>query len=547
MLLPDNTLKQILLDENYVTPQEMALAQEYATDHKGKLTDYLISNNLLNHDLLGQAVAEHYKMPYYDLNTKAPPENTIKKLPKEIATNQRVIFLRETQKTVSVATDWPDNPNLVGAINSIFADKEVNTCYSLPDDIDSALMVYQEQLDTQIQNILSSSSQPAPDIIETITTSAHERLASDIHFEPTETEIVVRFRIDGVLHQVATLKKDLYNSIVNGIKLAANLRLDEHRVPQDGAMHITTKVGTLDLRVSIVPILDGEKVVIRVLSKYIREFSLSDIGLTAEHEKLINKAIQKPFGMIIVAGPTGAGKSTTLYSVLRTLNNTRVNITTIEDPVEYKIRGINQIQVNSQANLTFADGLRSIVRQDPDVILVGEIRDTETAEISVNAALTGHLLLSSFHANNAVTTIPRLIDMGIEPFLLASTLELIIAQRLVRKICESCRLSYLMDPSELNEQTPIPNELLKNKQITLFKGKGCTRCQGLGYQGRTGIFELIPISQGLRDLIMKNPSTDELTHQINLEGLTSLYLDGIAKALSGITTIEEVIRVANPT
>ena len=547
MLLPDSILKQILLSENYVTAQEMAYAEEYATEHHAGLTDYLLNNNLLSRDLLGQAIAEYYKMPYCDLNTKTPAPETIKKLPKEIATSQRVIFIRETQKTVNIATDWPDNPNLVTTVNSIFVNKAVSASYALPEDIDNALMVYEEKLDTQIQNILSTSNQPAPDAIEAIIASAHERHASDIHFEPTETNVVVRFRIDGILHEVAAINNDLYNSIVNGVKLLANLRLDEHRVPQDGAMHINTKLGPIDLRVSIIPILDGEKIVIRVLSKYVREFSLTDIGLTTAHEIIINAAINKPFGMILVAGPTGAGKSTTLYSLLRTLNNSRVNITTIEDPVEYKIRGINQIQVNTQANLSFADGLRSIVRQDPDVILVGEIRDTETAEISVNAALTGHLLLSSFHANNAVTTIPRMIDMGIEPFLLASTLELIIAQRLVRKICESCRTSYVTSAGELSKQIQLPPDISRNKEITLYSGKGCNMCQGIGYLGRTGIFELVPISQTLRDLIMQNPSTDELTRQITLEGLPNLYIDGITKALAGVTTIEEVTRVANPT
>ena len=300
------------------------------------------------------------------------------------------------------------------------------------------------------------------------------------------------------------------------------------------------------MRVSVIPVLDGEKITIRLLAEYVKGFTFSDLGVSGKDQEVFMSAAKKPFGMILVTGPTGSGKTTTLYALLKMLNNPAVNITTIEDPVEYKIPGVNSIQVNPQTNLTFAKGLRSIVRQDPDIILVGEIRDLETAEIAVNAALTGHLLFSTFHANDAATAIPRLLDMGVEPFLMASTLELVIAQRLVRKICDQCRVSFTPKAEELDKTFPDTKKFFPKSLPTLYKGKGCKNCGNTGYKGRTAIFEFIEVRGEMRELILKRPSTQEIQELARKNGSLSLFDDGLEKVKNGITTIEELLRVAMP-
>jgi len=300
------------------------------------------------------------------------------------------------------------------------------------------------------------------------------------------------------------------------------------------------------MRVSVVPTVEGEKIVIRLLAQYIRGLNLFDLGLSKQNQELMESAARKPFGMILVTGPTGSGKTTTLYSLLKIINKPEVNITTIEDPVEYKVAEANQIQVNKRTNLSFAQGLRAIVRQDPDIILVGEIRDNETAEIAINAALTGHLLLSTFHANNAATAIPRLLDMGVEPFLLASTLEVIVAQRLVRRLCESCRYSYQEKISNIEKLIPNAKEYFKEQTITLYKGKGCSACGGLGYKGRVGVFEIIKITPEIENLILKNPSNSKIWELAEKQGVRSLFHDGIKKVKNGVTSLEELLRVVSP-
>jgi type II secretory ATPase GspE/PulE/Tfp pilus assembly ATPase PilB-like protein len=302
------------------------------------------------------------------------------------------------------------------------------------------------------------------------------------------------------------------------------------------------------MRTSIIPIVEGEKVVLRVLGSYVQGLTFNDLGLTEKNQNLLREAADKPFGMILVVGPTGSGKTTTLYSLLKMLNTPDTNITTIEDPVEYKVQGLNQIQVNMITGLTFARGLRAIVRQDPDIILVGEIRDLETAEISVNAALTGHMLLSTFHANDAATAVPRLLDMGIEPFLLSSTMNLIIAQRLVRKICDHCKYSVIKTPADFD--TPQLKGVAKyfngGKNITLYEGKKCEACGFTGYKGRTSIYELIKITPNLQELLVKRPSAQEIWILARKEGARSVFEDGVDKVKSGLTTVEELIRIAPP-
>jgi len=445
-----------------------------------------------------------------------------------------------------VTTDNPQVQGIEEALKSIFPNKKITIGFSLSEDIDSVLLFYKKTLDTRFNKIIEEKRKVAPEIIDEIISDATAFRASDIHFDPQEKEVIIRFRIDGVLQTAGAISKDYYESVLNRIKVQSRMRTDEHFSAQDGSIRYEKNDQVIDMRVSVIPVLDGEKVVIRLLAEYMRGFSLDDLGLSPKKQEIILEAAQKPFGMILVTGPTGSGKTTTLYALIKYINNQNINITTIEDPVEYKIPGVNHIQVNPLTNLTFAKGLRSIVRQDPDVILVGEIRDLETADISVNAALTGHLLFSTFHANDSASAIPRLLEMGVEPFLLSSTLELVVAQRLVRKICDKCRYSYKTSVKELSKRFPKAAKLLGTGDITLYKGKGCTSCANIGYKGRTAIFEMIKIDNEMKDLILKNPSSQQIWDLAKKKGAQTLFMDGIEKVKNGITTLEELLRVANP-
>ena len=371
--------------------------------------------------------------------------------------------------------------------------------------------------------------------------------ASDIHFEPQEDIVIVRFRVDGVLHEAGRIPREHFEGVVNRVKIEANMRIDEHFAAQDGAIRHKNEAGTMDIRVNIVPVVDGEKIVMRLLAAYVRTLSLADLGFTEDAQQILERAAQKPFGMILTTGPTGSGKSTTLSALMKMRNQPDINISTIEDPVEYKIRGVNHIQVNPKADLTFASGLRALVRQDPDVILVGEIRDGETADISINAALTGHLLFSTLHANDAATAVPRLLDMDVEPFLMASTLEVVIGQRLVRRICPDCRYSYSVSAKEAKSMFAGAAKFFKgNKKVTLYKGKGCESCGDTGYKGRVGIYELLEITPEIEQLIINRATSAEINERARKKGMKLMFEDGFTKALSGLTTLEELLRVAAP-
>jgi type IV pilus assembly protein PilB len=376
-----------------------------------------------------------------------------------------------------------------------------------------------------------------PSILDAIFLAATDLRASDIHIESQTDLVVVRYRIDGVLHMIGNFPKPFYENVLNRIKVQSHLRTDEHFSAQDGSLRYKIGEQQINVRVSILPTLDGEKTVMRLLTEYVGGYSMEFLGLSKQHQTTLVTAASKPFGMILVVGPTGSGKTTTLYSLLKELNRPDVNITTIEDPVEYKIVGVNHIQVNPQTNLTFAEGLRSIVRQDPDVIFLGEIRDKESAEIAVNAALTGHLLLSTFHANNAATAIPRLLDMGIERFLLSSTLQLVISQTLVRRNCKDCTIDY---------QEIDPRVLKYAGTDKLKRGKGCKTCAGTGYKGRVALYEFIKNSPTMQELILKSPSTREVFSVARKEGFITMFEDGMDKVRAGQTTFEEVNRVCAP-
>lgn len=588
MPLKDIELGKILVEESYVSEEDLKRAEEQSKERNVPLKSVLIELGLLSQELLESALAEHFKLPFADLVSNPPGADIVTFLPEEIARTYSVAVMGKDEKGVAIATSDPTNPLLEEAVrlnlgqqHAVFPEKEdpekkkllghktgasyqttgkkgeearkpyagpLVFHYAPKAAIEALFVHYRKPLATRFQAIINEQKRVAPEIITEIFNDAIELRASDIHFEPQEAIVLVRFRVDGVMHIAGRLPREYFEGVVNRIKIAANMKIDEHYAAQDGAIRYEAPGGrTIDMRVSIVPIVDGEKIVLRILSEYIRTLTLNDLGFSEEYKAILEKIAHKPFGMILTTGPTGAGKSTTLYALLKLRNFPDVNISTIEDPVEYKIPGINHIQVNADTNLTFANGLRALVRQDPNVILVGEIRDGETANIAVNAALTGHLLFSTLHANDAATAVPRLLDMGVEPFLLASTLEVIIGQRLVRRICPQCRYSYSIPLAEAQKLFPGAEDYFPNKEaVRLYKGKGCEACGGTGYVGRMGIYELLIITPEIEDLIIKRATSTDLINAGKKEGLKLLFDDGFEKVKSGVTTIEELMRVAAP-
>ena len=386
---------------------------------------------------------------------------------------------------------------------------------------------------------------PIEKIVNLLIEFAYQDKTSDVHIEPQEKECLIRFRIDGVLHDVLHLPKPFHDRIIARIKILSRLRTDEHLSPQDGKLRIKLEEENLDIRVSIIPIVDGEKVVMRLLASRYQQFSLADLGMRESDLKKVTGSYNKSYGMILSTGPTGSGKSTSIYAILKVLNTREKNITTIEDPVEYRIQGVNQIQTNPKTNLTFASGLRSILRQDPNIVLVGEIRDDETAGIAVNAALTGHLVLSTLHTNDAATALPRLIDMGVEPFLVASTVNIIIGQRLIRKICEICKASVELSREQLVKNLSediVQKHFGATASVRAYQGRGCRICHNTGYSGRVGIYEVLVISKEVKRLIAEKKDSDVILKQALSEGMDTMMDDGLKKVASGETSIEEVLR-----
>ncbi|MDH4358871.1 MAG: GspE/PulE family protein [Candidatus Berkelbacteria bacterium] len=546
MQIDDAKLAEILTKLGYVKPEDLKKAQEEAKKKEASIVDYLLAEHILTKDLMGQAIAEYFGVKYADLSSRETSHEEERKIPEELAEKYRISVFLETDKHVIIATDDPTKKEIITALEPVYQGKQIEIAFAFPEDMELGIIQSKKPLETRFSKIIASQVRVAPEMVKEIIEDALANRASDVHIEPQEKEVVVRFRIDGVLHEVGTIPKVTYENILNRIKVQAHLRVDEHFSAQDGSMRYHREDGSIDLRVSIVPTIEGENIVMRLLAVYVPNLTLGDLGISPNDQELVMRAARQPFGMILAVGPTGSGKTTTLYALLKTFNNTEVNLTTIEDPVEYKMAKANQIQVNPQTNLTFAKGLRSIVRQDPDIILVGEIRDNETAEIAVNAALTGHLLFSTFHANDAATGIPRLLDMAIEPFLLSSTLHLIIAQRLVRKICEKCRVSGEVSITDIEKILPSARTYFPEEKITLYKGKGCKACGNKGFEGRTAIFEFIATSPQMQELILKNPSSQEVWELAKSQGSRALFEDGIDKVKKGETSLEELLRVASP-
>lgn len=578
MHITNQELGKILLAQSYLNETELQDVLQEAESRRIELKTILFERRLLTSELLENALSEYYKLPFYDVIAKPPAREVISVLPEEFSRTWNAVAVAYTpEKNITVAVSDPAQEGLTEAIKAnvghakyvltgaqaakqkkSFWGKEktaqvpkftgeVTLVYSPKGSINTAFGLYRKALATRFESIIKNQKKVAPEMLEEIFADAMGLKASDIHFEPQETDVIVRFRVDGVMHEAGRLPKAFYEGIVNRIKIEANLRIDEHYAAQDGAIRYKSKSGTMDVRVSIIPIVDGEKVVMRLLSEYVRNLTLSDLGFSDHYRAILEHAANKPFGMIITTGPTGSGKSTTLYGLIKMRNRPDVNISTIEDPVEYKIPGINHIQVNHATGLDFAKGLRSLVRQDPDIVLVGEIRDAETATISVNAALTGHLLFSTLHANDSATAIPRLIEMGVEPFLLASTLEVIVAQRLARKICPSCRFSFTIEAKEARALFKGAEHYFEDDEpVHLYRGKGCEGCGNTGYRGRIGIYELLEINKDLEELIVQKQNSTTILLAARKNGFMFLFEDGLDKAKAGLTTIEELLRIAAP-
>lgn len=530
---------KLLEKEQYISSEDAARAEANFKDHGTPQLDFLYASNIVSKDIVGQAIAEKYQVNYFDLEDRRPAKEIILKVQQRIAEKYRIVLIEIGKKSLHFAAEMP-TPELRKRLAVIFPKYKCELSFAFKEDIDQALMAYRTSLATRFNEIIKSSVKIGPQIVEEIVNEAVSLKSSDIHFEPQKNTVVIRLRVDGVLREAGETEKQLYEVVVNRIKVLCQLRIDEHFGIQDGSMQVAVNDLPIDLRVAIVPTVNGEKIAIRILTEYISVASLTDLGMSDGDKSVIEEAIRKPHGMIVVTGPTGSGKTTTLYTILQALNTPEKNITTIEDPVEYRLDRVNQIQVNPNTNLTFAKGLRSIVRQDPDIILVGEIRDRETADISINAALTGHLLLSTLHANDAATAIPRLLDMGVEAFLASSTLELLIAQRLVRRICPTCRYSFVYRQAGAKAVTGF--EELNGQNV--YAGKGCASCSGSGYKGRVALFELIQISPNLKELMLNNPSTAQIWTLAKKNGARSLFQDGVEKVKKGQTTTDEVARVA---
>ena len=553
----DKDLYKLILENQIVDEKLLKDTQNLATRKKLPLYDALLEKDLVTDENLGKLIADFLQVPFITLDKQVIPLDILRIIPEEIADRQKTIIFGKSQAGLKLATFYTGNTDFINMLSKK-AGQKIDIYFATPRDIKKSLNLYKKELQTTFDELLknqvneagkaSVKEAPVANIVDTLIEYAYRSNASDIHIEPEEESSLVRFRIDGVLHDELKIPKELHDQIITRIKVLSKLRTDEHLSAQDGKLQMKLKEEELDVRVSIVPIVEGEKSVLRLLTSHYRQFGLTDLGMGSNALERVKKGFEKPFGMVLSTGPTGSGKTTSIYAILKILNTREKNIATIEDPVEYEIEGINQIQVNPKTNLTFAEGLRSILRQDPDIIYVGEIRDEETADIAINSAMTGHLVLSTLHTNDAATAFPRLIDMKVEPFLVASTVNIIIAQRLVRKICEKCKFSFTKTLDELTKQFPkdsVEKFLGTGAEIRLYQGKGCSVCHSTGYSGRIGIFEVLAVSESIKELITQKADSDVIDKKAREEGMVTMHEDGLNKVQLGVTTIEEILRATN--
>lgn len=572
-MINQKDLEEILLKNKILDAKQLKKYSEQTRKSTETLEDAIVEEKIISPALLYELAAKFYKLPFIHLKDKTIRKDVLFLIPEITARSHQTIAFDKTSDELNIATLDISNIELFDFLAKK-TQLELKLHITTPEDIADTLKIYHKGLSAEMKELgeeeekgkegrpeeLKNLAQDLPivRVVDTLLEYAILEKASDIHIEPAEKEVNVRYRVDGILRKVMTLPKSTHAGVVARVKILSNLKLDEHRLPQDGRFKIKTKEYKVSFRVSIIPTFDGEKVVMRLLPDETQQLTLEQLGFNPESLKIVRSNIDKPHGMILVTGPTGSGKTTTLYTILSELNKPEVNISTIEDPIEYKMKGINQSQIQPKIGFTFATGLRAFLRQDPNIIMVGEIRDTETADISINAAMTGHLVLSTLHTNDAVTAIPRFIDMKIPTFLLASTINLIIAQRLVRKICKNCIESYNLDKAvlaQLEQQFDLKKlekyltdhgYISKNQNIgsiLFYRGKGCNQCDNSGYKGRIGIYETLEVTEEMADLILKRASRDELQKLAILQGMMTLNQDGFIKAKNGLTTIEEVLRV----
>lgn len=590
MRISDFTMEKLLVRSGVATPERINALKEEGISSRRPLQEIAMKNNVITDVTLAKAFSEYAQIPYIELNASSIPTDILNKIPEHIARQYNAILFKiDEDGTHHLAMDDPDD---VQAVN--FIEKQIGTntkIYIAPhENILTTLEAYRGDVEHELNEAIDiqrtdntenenvseqdvAENSPIAQTINLLLEYAIRSHASDIHIEPREGFVQIRYRIDGVLKEVNRLPRNVLNALVSRIKILSNLKIDEHRVPQDGRFKIKVGGRQYALRVSTLPVADGEKTVLRILDESNQAVSLQSLGFWGKSLQNMNTAMPEPNGMILITGPTGSGKSTTLFSMLTILNTPNVNISTVEDPVEYKIPGVNQTQTNAKAGMTFANGLRALLRQDPNIIMIGEIRDTETADLGVQAALTGHLVLSTLHTNNAATCLPRLLDMGIEPFLIASIMRAVVGQRLVRKLRRETRQSY--QPTEAEKQlvvkmfnlkpgqgfsyihelekkaasegiggdTPLSTD--ENGINTLWRADVNDNTEGAlnGYMGRIGVYEVLNNSPSMQKLIVANATSEQIQEQAVSEGMITMQTDGLIKALRGETTIEEVIRV----
>lgn len=569
-------LQDILVTNNLLTQEKVKEVEKAAASAGKQFEDALLEMNLVDPASLLQAKAQLYNMPAVDLVDKELPREIVQLLPYELADNYQLVAFDRAGDEVSVALVNPGNFKAIEAIEFrareqgwkpkyfVTSQASLQSAYkyygSLSSEVKEALSLAEskyadipelgEEEESKLEEVVKTA--PVAKMVAVIFRHAVEGSASDIHIEPVQDETRVRYRIDGVLHTSIVLPRYIHSAVVSRIKVLANLKIDETRIPQDGRIRLTIGGRAVDFRVSTMPLLGSEKVVLRILDSASSLKSFTDLGFVGHTAEVIDVSLKKNQGMVLVCGPTGSGKSTTLYTALNKLNDEGSNIITLEDPVEYSLQGVNQSQVNPEVGLTFASGLRSILRQDPDIIMVGEIRDIETADLAIHASLTGHVVLSTLHTNDAFGAIPRLVDMHVEPFLLASTINVVVAQRLVRRICTYCTEEAKV-PAELVERLkkslaelpPTIQEKLPKDGWQFKKGKGCARCNFTGYKGRVVIAEAFSNSFELQQIIVSGLNPSALREEFKRQGMITMEQDGLVKVLQGVTTVEEVLSATN--
>lgn len=543
-------LGDLLVESGVISDEQL----DYALKNKSrdeKLGDFLIKENVLTEQQLIEVLEFQLGIPHITLTKYAIDPELLQLVPRELAKRADIMPVRRDKNKLLIAMSDPMDYFAIEEVR-MATGCQIETSIAAKDDLYRTITKYydlQASMDAALSEVAANTSEvqqeitdedsPIVRLVNQIIANGVAQRASDIHFDPQETEYKVRYRVDGVLKTERSLPKHMQNMMTARVKIIGGLNITENRIPQDGRIKVNIEFKSIDIRLSTLPTVYGEKIVMRILDVSNAATDIAHLGFTEKNEEMFKKMIEKPNGIVLITGPTGSGKSSTLYAALSNLNNEEVNIITVEDPVEYQLDGINQIQVKEEVGLTFAAGLRSILRQDPDIIMIGEIRDRETAQISIRASLTGHLVLSTLHTNSAIESIARLQDMGIEPFLISSSLVGVLAQRLVRQICRDC--STEVEPT-VREKQIFANNCFDVGKIR--KGRGCSACGNTGYRGRLAIHELLPIDRGLKDLILNQASGYEISDYMKSAGYYTLLQDGLLKVLEGVTTTEEVLRVA---